>query len=79
MSLSFKRATDKLRQPGHVLIELRGSSKNQERHARYYVVPGGPITEQTAQKILALSSCHEVDRGLLDGIPQSWSLRQNGE
>jgi len=69
--IAFKVATEMLRQPGCILIEMK--TKTRDGH-EFYIVPGGPVSEETAQKILEHPLCHKVDSGLFPGISQSWSL-----
>jgi hypothetical protein len=71
-TLSFDEAIDRLRRPGCVLVEMKTSESKFGR--QFFVVPGGPVTDEVAKKILQHPLCHEVDTGLFPGIPQSYSL-----
>ena len=75
-TLNFNKAIERLRQPGCVLVDMK--APNTEFGRQFFVVPGGPVTDEMAQKILAHPLCHEVDNGLFPGIPQSYSLWHGG-
>ena len=75
-TLNFDEATERLRRPGCVLVDMK--APNTKFGRQFFVVPGGPITDETAQKNLAHPQCHEVDSGLFPGIPQSYSLWHGG-
>jgi hypothetical protein len=62
-------ALDLLRKPGHLLC-LMHTKTGQE----FFVVPGGPVTETVARKILERPDVQPFDSGLLRGHPQSWKL-----
>jgi hypothetical protein len=71
-TMPYAKATDLLRQPGFLLMQF--NSNNVKRGREYYVVPGGRVTDDVAEKILQHPLIHEVDGGLFPGHPQSWSL-----
>ena len=71
-TLNFDEAIDRLRRPGCVLVEMKTHDSKFGR--QFFVVPGGPVTDEVAKKILAHPLCHEVDPGLFKNIPQSYSL-----
>jgi hypothetical protein len=41
---------------------------------KWYVVPGGAVSDQTAEKILARPDVHVFDDGLFPGIPQTYRI-----
>ena len=69
--IAFHRATELLRQPGYLLVEMKTHTKHGHQ---FYIVPGGPVDEEVAKQLLAHPLCHEVDSGLFPGIPQTYSL-----
>ena len=71
-TLNLDEATGLLRRPGCVLVEEKTNDSKFGR--QFFVVPGGPVTDGVAKKILVHPLCHEVDAGLFRGIPQSYSL-----
>ena len=71
-TLNFDEATERLRQPGCVLVDMKAPNTRFGR--QFFVIPGGPVSDEVAKKILAHPLCHEVDSGLFPGIPQSYSL-----
>ena len=71
-TLDLDEATGLLRRPGCVLVEMKTNASKFGR--QFFVVPGGPVTDEVAKKILVHPLCHEVDAGLFRGIPQSYSL-----
>ena len=68
-TISLAGALEALRQPDHLLVLLHGKSKPE-----WFVMPGGPITELTARRILERPDVQPHDTGLLPGHPQSWRL-----
>jgi hypothetical protein len=70
--LDFPRARTLLFQPGHVLQEIKSS-----RGRDFVIVPGGPVTETVARRLLDHPLCQPVDRGLLPECPQTWSFARN--
>ena len=75
-TLNFNDATERLRRPDCVLVDMK--APNTKFGRQFFVVPGGPISDEVAQKVLAHPLCHEVDGGLFPGIPQSYSLWHGG-
>jgi hypothetical protein len=70
--LDYRDALHLMFKPGHRLTQTNG------RHGpEYSVVPGGPVTDATARRILDHSLCRKDDAGLFPEAPQSWSLQQN--
>jgi hypothetical protein len=45
---------------------------------RWFVVPGGPVTESTVKRILARPDVQPHDNGLFPGCEQTFRLRGNG-
>jgi hypothetical protein len=68
-SLKVSEALKLLRKPQSRLILT-----NNARGREFCIVPGGRVTERTAQKILALGACRPADPGLWAETAQSWSL-----
>jgi hypothetical protein len=71
-TIPFNRATELLRQPDHLLVEMK--SNTTKRGHEFFIVPGGSITDETAKQLLEHPLCHEVDPGLFPGLSQSWTL-----
>jgi hypothetical protein len=71
-TLNLDDAIDRLSRPNCILVDMK--SPNTKFGRQFFIVPGGPITDEVAKKILAHPRCHEVDSGLFPGIPQSYSL-----
>jgi len=40
----------------------------------FYIVPGGRVEHDTAQKIIQREDVIEFDDGLFPGVPQSWRI-----
>jgi hypothetical protein len=72
-TISLAVALEALRRPDHLLVVLHGKSKPE-----WFVMPGGPVTEPTARRILERPDVQPHDTGLLPGHPQSWRLRARG-
>jgi hypothetical protein len=68
-NLNERVALDLLRQPGHLLCLLHTRAGRD-----FFVMPGGPVSEAVAQKILERPDVQPFDSGLLEGHPQSWRL-----
>ena len=66
-----------LRRPDCVLVDMKTNGSKFGR--QFFVVPGGPVSDDVAQKILKHPLCHEVDGGLFPGIPQSYALHFGDE
>jgi hypothetical protein len=67
--LDYRDALRLMSKPGHRLTQTNG-----RRGAEYFVVPGGPVTDATARRILDHSLCRKDDAGLFPEAPQSWVL-----
>lgn len=59
-----------LRLPDRRLMLMHASDGD-----HFYVVPGGRINRDDAQKIIQRPDCQQFDDGLFPGNPQSWRLR----
>lgn len=70
--LSLSKATDLLRLPDHRLM-LMHSNRPGEEHA-YYIVPGGYVSRDIAEAIIARDDVRPMNDGLLPDSPQSWVL-----
>ena len=68
-SLTEWDALKLLRQPDH-LLQLMHTKGGQE----FFVMPGGPVTKETAQKILGRPDVQPFESGLFPDCPQSWKL-----
>jgi hypothetical protein len=53
---------------GHLLQEV-----NSNKRREFVIVPGGPVSETVARKLLEHPCCRVVDAGLF-GIAQTWTL-----
>ena len=69
-TLKLEFALDLLRRSDHRLLQMH---INNHRLA-YFVVPGGPVTEADAQKIIQRPDVFPYDDGLFPGCAQSWKL-----
>jgi hypothetical protein len=67
--LSYKKACLKLRERGTRLMIMHSSDGD-----HFYVVPGGRVARDDAQKILRQPDIEEFDDGLFPGNPQSWRV-----
>ena len=56
--------------PGHKLART-----NNTKRAEYEVIPGGPVSEAVAKRIISHTLCREDDRGPFAETSQSWSFR----
>jgi hypothetical protein len=43
---------------------------------RFFVVPGGPVTAETAQEIIAMPNVIPGNDGLFPNHDQTWSIRK---
>lgn len=68
-ALGFKRAIDQMPQPGVRLIQQKT-----ELGAVHYVVPGGYVTPEVAQKIKDHPQVLAGHDGLWPGHEQTWRL-----
>lgn len=71
-SLGLRRALDLLRQPNHSLIVMHSNDSPSGR--AYYVVPGGYVEPNDAQKIIQRPDVQPNADGLFPGCNQSWKL-----
>jgi hypothetical protein len=67
--LNFKKAVDLLRQHDRRLVLMHTAGGD-----HYYVVPGGIVTHEHAQRILQRGDIQQLDPGLFPNNPQSWRL-----
>lgn len=67
--LRLKAAVDMLRLPDRRMMLMHTNDGD-----HYYVVPGGRVDRNDAQKIIGRPDCHMLDDGLFPGNPQSWRL-----
>ena len=70
-ALTLTKALDKMRGGSRLLVMC--TNKSPEGKA-FYVVPGGYIEPDDAQKIIARRDVAPYDDGLFPGIPQSWKM-----
>jgi hypothetical protein len=63
--LPYKVAVERMH-CGSLLVRTNGS------RTEYAVVPGGSVSNDTADRLLKLSVCRPADPGLLGDQPQSW-------
>ena len=68
--MALHKALDLLRLPNHRLMLMHVSGGQQE----YFVVPGGKISRQNAQAILARPAVQPFADGLFPGHAQSWKI-----
>ena len=73
--IALRKALELLRLPGHRLMLMHVSYGQQE----YFVVPGGKISRQNAQAILARPDVLPFDDGLFPGRPQTWKIGHGAE
>lgn len=69
--LRFNAAVDLLHRKDTRLIIMHCSDGD-----RFYVVPGGRVNRDDAQKILQRPDILEFDDGLFPGNPQSWKMQR---
>lgn len=68
--LNYAAALRLMFRPGHKLARTNCGSR-----IDYCIIPGGPVSEATAQHIIKHNRCRADDCGLLAETPQSWSFR----
>jgi len=68
---TYDRAMDKLSVKGARLMLMHCSSGKE-----FYVIPGGPVSQEDAQKILSRPDVVPFDDGLFPGNPQSWKIQR---
>lgn len=71
-AIGFKKALDLLRLPGRRLVFMHTPSSPNGR--AYYVVPGGYVEPETAQKIIAQADVICGKDGLFPGHAQTWRI-----
>lgn len=69
--LTQRKAEDMLRLPGHRLMLMHTNGGDGEC---YYIVPGGPVEREVAEKIIARADAHASSDGLFPGCNQTWRL-----
>lgn len=67
--LRFQKAVDLLHRTDTRMMIMRASDGDQ-----FYIVPGGRVAKDDAQKILKRPDIIEFDDGLFPGNPQSWKM-----
>lgn len=63
-----------LMQAGSVLIR-----EYREKGRTYFVVPGGPVTDEVAKKLKAHPLVRGQDDCFWPGLDQTWRMEQHGE
>jgi hypothetical protein len=66
--IAIQRVKDRMRS-GAPLVRMHSPTG-----VRWYVVPGGEVSEQIAQKIIAEPDVFPANDGLFPGIPQTYRL-----
>lgn len=69
-TIRMKKALDMLRLPNRRLMLMHTSDGD-----HYYVVPGGRMNRDDAEKIIQRNDCYSFNDGLFPGNPQSWRLQ----
>lgn len=69
-TIRLKKALDMLRMPNRRLMLMHTVDGD-----HYYVVPGGRMNRDDAEKIIQRTDCYAFDDGLFPGNPQSWRLQ----
>lgn len=67
--LRFTKAVDLLHRTGTRMMIMHASDGD-----HFYIVPGGRVNRDDAQKILQRPDIQEFDDGLFPGNPQSWRI-----
>ena len=70
VSLSLKKALEALAQPGARMMLMHDSYGKDG--TSYYVVPGGRVAPDDAEKIIARGDVIQMDDGLFPGHPQTY-------
>jgi hypothetical protein len=68
-AIGYKKAIDLMRLPGRRLVRTHS-----ERGAVFYVVPGGYVEPDTAQKIIQHPQVRASEDGMWPGMSQTWRL-----
>lgn len=71
-SLSLNVAELLLRKPGYKLMKMH--CNNAKEPMAYYILPGGYISAEIAEKLIARPDIVPNHDGLLPDTPQSWQL-----
>jgi|GEM_PF-4697839 len=74
-SIGFKKAIDRMRMPGPRLIRMR--AEGAKEGFAHYVVPGGYVEADVAQKIKDHPQVRASHDGLFPGHDQTWRLGAN--
>lgn len=69
VSLTYKKACAALTKRGSRLMKMHTKDGSQ-----WFVIPGGRVSDDDAEKILQRANLTTCDDGLFPGIPQSWKL-----
>jgi hypothetical protein len=69
MTLSYRKAIDRMRQPGAHLIQTHGAYGNV-----HYVVPGGYVEPATAERLKKHPLVRAGEDGLFPGYTQTWRV-----
>lgn len=72
-ALGFKRAIDLMHRTGTRLVRMH-TTASPTGHA-YYVVPGGYVEPDVAQKIKEYPGAVAGDDGLFPGCDQTWTVK----
>ena len=71
-AIGLKKALELMRVDGHRLMSMHTTDSPNGK--AFYVVPGGYVEPDTAQKIIARPDVIPQDDGLFPGHPQTWKM-----
>lgn len=69
--MKLAKALDLMRIPGTRLVQVHESGNGRV----YYVIPGGPVTDEIAEKIKAHPLVVAGKDGLFPGHSQTWRIK----
>jgi hypothetical protein len=73
-SIGFNRAMEMMRLPEHRLVKM--STSQSPDGVAHFVVPGGYVSPEVAQKIKNHPLVHPMQDGLFPGHSQTWRIEE---
>jgi hypothetical protein len=72
--LSYNKAAIQMQKPGTRLCQMYAHGER-----RWYVIPGGAVSESTATKIIEQPNVIGQQDALFPGLHQTWTIVQSGQ
>jgi len=73
-AIGYSRAMEMMRLPGHRLVKM--STNQSPNGIAHFIVPGGYVSPEIAEKIKNHPYVHPMQDGLFPGHSQTWRIKE---